>query len=204
MTSGAARMPCIMPAPATSNGVGSAMSIPSQCASIWRSRLGPLTLSRLPAPERHVRHRACVPVYSKAPTAGWAVTQWLATLAQHHGDEFCDRGDRRRPDLAHRHRTVPVRVPPNYASRGLGRSMAVLRAAPVCDDILGTQRRVDISRGGPARKLALRAAGDPALVHCQYRRAPCPPPRERHSLLPPAAGAAGLSRASRREPAYAS
>ena len=68
----------------------------------------------------------------------------------------------------------------------------------------GTQRRMDISRGGPARKLALRAAGDPALVHCQYRRAPCPPPRERHSLLPPAAGAARPSRASRREPAYVS
>jgi omega-6 fatty acid desaturase (delta-12 desaturase) len=36
---------------------------------------------------------------------------------------------------------------------------------------------------------------------CQYRRAPCPPPRERDSLLPPAAGTARLSRASRREPA---
>ena len=71
-------------------------------------------------------------------------------------NEFRDRGDRRRPDPTHRHRTVPVRAPPHHASRGLGRSMAVLRAAPVRDDILGTRRRVDISRGGPARKLALR------------------------------------------------
>ena len=35
------------------------------------------------------------------------------------------------------------------------------------------------------------------------RRAPCPPPMQPHSVLPPAAGAPRPSRASRREPAYA-
>lgn len=53
---------------------------------------------------------------------GWQ--PWLSTMATN----LAIRGDRRRPDPAHRHRTVPVRAPPNYASRGLGRSMAVLRA----------------------------------------------------------------------------
>ena len=45
--------------------------------------------------------------------------------------------------------------------------------------------------------------GDPALVHGEHRRAPCPPPVQPHSVLPPAAGAPRPSRASRREPAYA-
>src|SRR5260370_266345 len=62
---------------------------------------------------------------------------------------------------------------------------------------------MDPSRGRLTGKLALRPAGYPALVHREYRRAPCPPPVQRHSLLPPAAGAPRSSRPSRREPTHA-
>src|SRR5207244_509449 len=128
---------------------------PSRTARAWRRGyphrtriygallLGPRALPRLPAPERHVRHRARVSVYSKAPTADRAVTRWLATVAQHHGDEFRDRGDRRRPDSAHRHRTVPAGAPPNYALGRRGWNMAVLLTAPVRDVVLGKRRRGD-------------------------------------------------------------
>ena len=44
-------------------------------------------------------------------------------------------------------------------------------------------------RAGFARKLALRLPSNPALVHRQHRRSPCPPLMQPDSLLPSAASA---------------
>ena len=68
--------------------------------------------------------------------------------------------------------------------------------APLWD----ARRRMGPPRGGAARQLALRPAGAAALVHGQYRRAPCSPSGQRHSLLPSAARAARPSGIARHQP----
>src|SRR4051812_7543705 len=68
MTSGAARMPCIMPVPAISNGVGLAMSIPSPRHPSVMFGIGPAYLFIL-------KHRLPVGLLRN----GWQ--PWLSTMA---------------------------------------------------------------------------------------------------------------------------
>src|SRR5215813_8697499 len=70
---------------------------------------------------------------------------------------------------------------------------------PVRAHVLGPRWRMDLARGGFVRKFSLRPARNFALVHGEYRCAPCPPLVQPHPLLPPAAGAARPPGASRRE-----
>ena len=53
--------------------------------------------------------------------------------------------------------------------------------------VWSAQRDLELPRRGALRQFALRSAGRAALVHRQYRRAPCPPPLQPDSVLPVAA-----------------
>ena len=119
----------------------------------------------------------------------------MAALAQHHGNQRGDRGSGRRDDMARRRRAIPARALAHHAAGSLDRRLAVLRPAPVRGHILGQRKRLEPAGGGAARKLALRPAGDTALVYRQHRRASRASFVQPDSVLPVAAGSARLSRA---------
>src|SRR5450759_5012262 len=137
MTSGAAPTPSIMPAPVTSKDAEWATSIPHGARISVALLLGTSSLSSIPEPARHVRHRSRLSVYPATPAAGWSALQRLAALAQHHGHQCCNRSRRGRTDLVHWRLAVPAPATTDHFARGIGWSMAVLRAAPIRDDILG-------------------------------------------------------------------
>ena len=120
-----------------------------------------------------------------------AVLRWFtANIGMHHVHQSGDCHDRGHADLAHRRQGVRAGASADHAARGLDRRVAVLRAAPVRADDLGGRRALGPARGRAARQLALRAAGDPALVYGQYWRAPHPSFEQQHSVLPAGDGAA--------------
>ena len=86
---------------------------------------------------------------------------------------------------------------PVAAALRLGRRLAVLRPASVRAHEVGQRTGLEPARGRPARQLALRPAGLPALVHRQHRRPSRSSSQQPHPLLPAAACAARPSRAAR-------
>src|SRR6266404_2718758 len=122
--------------------------------------MGSASISLVSAPYCHVRPWSRLFVHLAAPAADRRDVRGLATLAQHDGDERCDRG------------------------------VAVLRPASVRGHVLGQRSGLEPARGGAPRQLSLRLAGHPTLVYGQYRRAPHPSSLWPKPILPAARRAA--------------
>ena len=108
---------------------------------------------------------------------GWR--PWLSTMATNFSIALIVG----HADLADRHQGVPARPSADHAARGLDRRLAVLRAASVRAHDLGAGCGLEPAPRRVARQLALRPAGDPALVHGQHRHAPRPSPVQPHSRI---------------------
>ena len=95
----------------------------------------------------------------------------LAAVAQHDGHQRRDRGDRRRADMADRHRTVPARAWADHAAGRRDGRVAVLRAASIRAHQVGARRKPGI--GTKSRCTAARitccpefCAGSPPISAC--------------------------------------
>src|SRR6266851_4841263 len=99
--------------------------------------MGSASISLVSAPHCHVRPWSRLFVHLAAPGADRRDVRGLPTLAQHHGDERCDRGSGRHRDMVRRRWAIPDGAPPNCVSCCFHRGLAVLRPASVRGHVRG-------------------------------------------------------------------